>query len=56
MVGFLGEIHMFLQKAMKFCSVLSFEENGLTSNYHFSSMLFEKTLKLEACMNIYSWK
>ena len=30
---YLGEIHMFLQKSMKFCSDFSFEENALTLNY-----------------------
>ena len=30
---FLGETLMFLQKSMKFYSVLCFEENGLILNY-----------------------
>ena len=47
---------MFLQKSMKFHSVLSFETNGLTLNYPFSSILSKKTSKFEACMNTYSWK
>ena len=33
----------------------SFQENRLTLNYQFSSILFEETPKFEACMNTYSW-
>ena len=47
---------MLLQKSMKFYSNISFDENGLTLNYWFSSILFEETVKFEACMNTYSWK
>ena len=47
---------MFLQKSKKFHSVLSFEANGLTLNYRFSSILSRLTPKFEACMNTYSWK
>ena len=45
---------MFLQKSKKFHSVLSFETNGLTLNYWFSSILSRLTLKFEACTNTYS--
>ena len=38
---------MFLQKSKKFHSVLSFEANGLTLNYWFSSILSRLTLKFE---------
>ena len=34
---------MFLQKSKKFHSVLSFEANGLTLNYWFSSILSKLT-------------
>ena len=40
-VRFFGVIHMFLQKSMKFCRFINFEENVLTSNYLFSSIFFE---------------
>ena len=50
-VNFLGEIHMFLQKSMKFHSVLSFEANGLTLNYQFSSILSKLAAKFKAYMN-----
>ena len=40
---------MFLQKSMKFCSVLNFEANGLNLNYKFSSIFFEESSKFEAC-------
>ena len=56
MLDFLGEIHMFLHESMKFHIVLSFEANGMTLNYPFSTILFEETPKFEACMNTYSWK
>ena len=46
---------MFLQKSMKFCSIIIFEENGLNLNCWFSSIFFEKTPKFEAYMNTYSW-
>ena len=39
---------MFLQKSKKFHSVLSFEANGLTLNYRFSSILSRLTSKFEA--------
>ena len=55
-IGFLDKIHMFLQNPKKFHSVLSFEANGLTLNYLFSSILSKLTPKFEACMNIYFWK
>ena len=41
---------MFLQKSKKFHSILSFEANGLTLNYWFSSILSKLTPKFEACM------
>ena len=48
---------MVLQKSIKFCSVLSFEANGLILNYWFSSLISEETPKFQACMNTYnSWK
>ena len=37
---------MFLQKSMKFHSVLSFEANGLILNYQFSSILSKETPNL----------
>ena len=46
---------MFLQKSKKFHSVLSFEANGLTSNYWFSSILSRLTsVLLEVANQI--WK
>ena len=44
---------MFLQKSMKFHSVLVFEANGLTLNYRFSFILSKDTSKFEACVNTY---
>ena len=56
-VGFLGEAHLYLEKSKKFHSeLLSFEANGLTLNYWFSSILSMLTPKFEACMDTYSWK
>ena len=46
---------MFLQKSKKFHIVLSFEANGLTLNYQYSSILSKLTPKFETCMNTYSW-
>ena len=46
---------MFLQKSINSCSVHNFEENGLSFNYQFSSILSKKTPKFEAGMNIYFW-
>ena len=54
--GFLGETYVFLQKSKKNHSVLSFEANGLTLNYWFSSILSKFTSKFEACTNTYSLK
>ena len=51
MVGFFYEIHMFLQKSMKFYSIFSFGEIGLTLNYQLSSILSKEIPKFEACMN-----
>ena len=38
---------------MKFCGVISFEENGLILNYWFSSILFDETSKFETYINMY---
>ena len=47
-VRFLGEIHMLLEKSMKFfCNVLTFEAIALTLNYQFSTIFFEETPKLK---------
>ena len=46
---------MFLQKTMKFHSVIGFEKNGLTLNYWFSSILSNLTPKSEEYMNIYTF-
>ena len=42
---------MFLQKSRKLHSVLSFEANGLTLNYWFSSIPSKLTPKFEPCLN-----
>ena len=38
---------MFLQNSLKFCSILSLEENFLTLNYQSSSIPFEQTPNLK---------
>ena len=38
---------MFLQKSMKFCSVISFEENSITLNYYFPPYILKTSSNLK---------